>query len=82
MQQNFREFLQTKLSWFDFEHLFEHLGLSPRGATMLLDNPRKGSKLELEKITQLIQKNDPRVKEELLVNQFNFGVTEIQEANS
>jgi hypothetical protein len=73
---SFKDFLSENLSHSDFEKLNEHLGESSKATTMLLENPRRGTKLQLEKITQLLRKFNPIAQESHLVDEFGFGVTE------
>ncbi len=72
--QTFEEFLQQNLSWFDYENLHNHLGGYPRGTTLLIREPKRGNKLQLEKITELLQKWNKGITTDFLVSQFEFGV--------
>jgi len=82
MDKTFKEFLQRNLSWEDYEHLNDHLGESAKGTTMLLENPRKGKKLQLEKIIELLQKWNNSFDENFLTEHFLFGIPEEENSNA
>jgi hypothetical protein len=72
--QTLKEFLQHNLSWHDYEHLNEHLGESQKATTILINDPSKGSKLQGEKIAELVSKTLEGYNSEMLVQNFGFGV--------
>ncbi|MFA9220287.1 MAG: hypothetical protein ACEQSL_03775 [Sediminibacterium sp.] len=77
----FKEFLQKNLSWFDFETLNHHLGETPKAITLLLNDPSRGKKLQLEKIADLLQHWNPEYDAEYLRSNYAFGVGEQEEVN-
>lgn len=76
MEGNFKEFLQHNLSWYDYEHLNEHLGLKAKGVFVIIKDPWKGNKLQLEKIISLLHKWNKGWTANIIVKKYSFGVKE------
>jgi hypothetical protein len=75
----FREFLQNNLSWADLENLNVHLGQSTKATTIMIDTPSKLGKLQIEKISELLQKWNPEYTPEYLISEFHAGQPEEEE---
>lgn len=73
-KKTLKEFLQNNLSWYDLEHLDEHLGESRKMATMLIEQTTEPKKLHIEKIVELLQKMIPEVDANYLASEFDFAV--------
>lgn len=70
MQQNFESFLKQNMTWSDFDNLDSHLGISKRAVTMALEDPSRFSKLEMEKISQILSKFNSRFTVEFIEKNF------------
>jgi hypothetical protein len=79
-KKTFREFLMENISAADYEKLDEFLGESRKMTTQIINDPSRGNMNHLAVIIKLINKWSPDVNEVILIDTYDFGKHELNDA--